>query len=268
MKRDIFLPYLKDEEYLNSLTDNCILYTRFKDDFQSKCFLFKSSEEKSITESEMMDFKDKYNFCYVYDMFNMENKEFTVEGYKSINQDIKKAINMGFKYIMVSNPYIIELLCNEYKGDINVVISSQLEFNSLQSKIFLDVLNDTSCISHIILSQNHLNYTEVSSIIASMPDIKMVIELDRAASDNQIVHEFYYNILYGYYHENISEHLQKFLNENKTKFKTPKDMFYDCNNLNYKIGEINLKKEDIIYNLQKIKDKKIEEIKVIDFNLW
>ena len=54
-------------------------------------------------EREAEYLNSQFRLCYIYDMFNFENKEFTITGYTAINNDIKKIISCGFKYIMVSN---------------------------------------------------------------------------------------------------------------------------------------------------------------------
>lgn len=125
MNKDLLLPYNSDKDYLYSIPKNSILQTRFKNDFQSDCLLYKECIKQAIKERKAEYLNSQFRLCYIYDMFNFENKEFTITGYTAINNDIKKIISCGFKYIMVSNPYIIELICNEYANDINIIVSSQ-----------------------------------------------------------------------------------------------------------------------------------------------
>lgn len=268
MERFYFLPYYKDKDYLNSLPQNTILCTRFKHDFQSDCLLFKVCENNTVNETEASYLNSEFAGCYIYDMFNFENREFTLEGYDAIVGDIDKIIDCGFKYILVSNPYIIELLSNEYSDKIKIVISSQLEINSAQSKIFFEVLNNTANISHIILSQNYKYDQELKNIMDNFKEYNLVIEADRICSNNQIVHESYYNMLYGYYNEHTVKHILQFIKDNMAYFKQPTELVPSKYILSYKIGTLNTPKETVVHNLRNIIENKISNINIIDYNLW
>lgn len=268
MKQNYFLPYYNDRDYLNCLPENTILCTRFKKDFQSGCFLYKESENQTIDETIASEINSEYECCYIYDMSNFENKEFTVEGYDEINSDLSKIIEAGFKYILVSNPYIIELLSNEYCNSIKIVISSQLEINSVQSKMFFEVLNNTSNISHIVLSQNYKYDKEIKKIVADFKNYNLVLEPDRLCSKNQIIHEAYYNIIYGYYNDYTKEYLSKFIEENKCYFKKSDELVPSNWDFSYKLGTINTDKKLVVHNLRNLLENKISNINIIDYYLW
>jgi hypothetical protein len=269
MKNDLFLPFIKSDEYIAKLPYNSIVYGRKDGDFQKDCFLFKNSTTNSFNKKYVLSLKNKgIRTAYVYDMFDFENKEFTVQGYQNIRKDIDNIVEMGFKFIIVSNPYIIELLCNEYRTTgINVVISSLLEINSTRGKIFFDVLNDTSIISHIILSQNHMSEKHLNAILKQYPNIKIVLEIDRFASDNQIVHENYYNWIYGYYNEYVLKYLNEYIERNKAYTKKANELFYSNENLCYKLGEINASANIVLNNLYALKED-INNMKIVDYYLW
>lgn len=263
----ILLPLYIDEHYLASVPANAILFTRFKNDYQDNCFLFHEIQEYTISQEESEKLSKKYHLCYLYDMFHFENREFTIEGYEEINSDIKNIISSGFKYILVSNPYIIELLCNEYSGGINVIVSSQLEINSSHSKIFFDVLNSTSNISHIIVSQNHLHKKEFDEMKRTF-DVELIVELDRLISDNQIVHEHFYNMLYGYYNNSVKSNLIEYISDNQKYFRRQDLVEYYDESISYKLGELNLNQKILQENLSYLINGKLKNINVIDYDLW
>lgn len=152
--KHFFLPYLKLNKfsvgnYYKKLPKNSIIFGRFKNDFQSNCFLYKLGKLNSISGKDIKFLKQQgFKLCYSYEVFDFENREFTINGYKKIRSDVDRIISSGFDYICVSNPYIIEIICNEYKKKINLVVSANLEINSPRGKLFFDLLNDTSSISH------------------------------------------------------------------------------------------------------------------------
>jgi len=230
---------ISERNYYRKLPKNSIIYGRFKNDFQSNCFLYKLAKHNSISKKDIKFLKKLgFKLCYSYEMLDFENREFTINGYKKIKSDIERVIFSGFDYICVSNPYVIEMICNEYRKKINLVISANLEINSPRGKLFFEVLNDTSSISHLIVSQNHLNLFRLKKIKEVFKGVNVVLEIDRLASDNQIIHEHYYNVLYGYYQRGVKKYLKKFVRENLEYFKTPKDLIYLETGINYKVGEI------------------------------
>ncbi len=265
----LFLPFIKSKDYINNIPKNTIVYGRKDTDFQKDCFLFTTAIDNAFDEKDINTLKNKgINAAYVYDMFDFENKEFTIQGYNSIRKDINEIIEMGFAYIIASNPYIIEILCNEYKeAGIKLIISSQLEINSIRGKLFFDVLNDISIISHIIVSQNHMSKFHLNEILKQYTDIDIIIEIDRFASDNQIVHEHYYNWIYGYYNEYVVNYLKTFVENNKTYAKKANELFYNNQELCYKLGEINAEPELVLNNVQALNEN-INDIKIVDYYLW
>ncbi|UTR16385.1 hypothetical protein MM221_07515 [Salipaludibacillus sp. LMS25] len=269
MSKTLFLPYINSNDYLSNIPDNTILFSRFENDFQKDCLLFTESKKNCIYLDELEILINKgLKFCYVYDMFHFENREFTIEGYKTIRNDIDKIIKSGFSYILVSNPFIIEIICNEYRGKINLVISSQLEINNERGKLFFEVLNDSSPITHLIVSQNHLTKSRLKKIINTFPNLEIILEIDRFSSDNQIVHEYYYNILYGYYNDFAIDILNEFIINNKKYIKSPEQIFYNYTNLGYKIGELNADPGIVLKNVSNFETMEIRNIDIIDLQLW
>ncbi|MEG0332521.1 MAG: hypothetical protein RR637_09030 [Clostridium sp.] len=268
MDRQLFLPLYDCSEYIERYKNRGIFCTRFSKDFQSKCFLYSASESNSITYDRASELNKSIDLCYVYDMFHFENMEFTVEGFSEINKDIQSIINCGFKYIMVSNPFIIEILCNEYSDKINVVISSQLEINSSQSKIFFDVLNNTESISHIVISQNYICEEDFNSILQVFSDKKIVVEVDRLYSKNQIIHEHYYNMLYGYYNQNVECNISKFIEESRKYIEKTKKSMLESKIIQYKIGEINVDRKCVEYNIEKLNQELYDDIIICDYSMW
>lgn len=271
--RHFFLPYLKlnkfsTKNYYKKLPKNSIIFGRFENDFQSSCFLYKVGKVNSISGKDIKFLKHQgFKLCYSYEMFDFENREFTIRGYRKIRFDIDTIISSGFDYICVSNPYIIEIICNEYGRKINLVVSANLEINSPRGKLFFEVINDTSSLSHLIVSQNHLNSFKLREIIRSFKGVNIVLEIDRLASNNQIVHEHYYNVLYGYYNKGVKKYLRNFINGNLRYLKTPSELIYTEPGLSYKIGEIIVNSSLILKNLNAFLTKRFEDIVLIDL-IW
>ncbi len=264
----LLLPLDLDENGMDSDLDDTIFFTRFEHDFQENCFLFHETRKCAISQEEAGNLSNKYPLCYLYDMFHFENREFTVEGYEEINSDIQNMIDCGFKYILVSNPYIIELLCNEYRDDIRVIVSSQLEINSAHSKIFFDVLNNTSNISNIIVSQNHLHKKEFEEMRHVFDGIELMVELDHLISDNQIVFEYLNNMVYGYYNNSVKCYLKKFIEDNLKYFRNQDLIEQYDENISYKLGELGLDRGILRKNLECLFHNELDNIHVIDYDLW
>ncbi len=254
MKNRIYLlPYIEEEQYIVNLPKNCILYNRYKNDFQENCLIYKNSHQNNFNASNIHILKKKgFKLCYTYEMFDFENKEFTIEGYKSIISDIQQVVEDGFDYIMVSNPFIIEILCNEFSDLIKIIISSNLEINNVRGKLFFDVLNNISSISYIVLSQNQLTIEKIQEIKNKFDThIDFIVEIDRFASNIQVIHEHYYNIIYGYYSIEAIKYISNFLITHMEYIKKNEELFYSLPYLSYKIGEMNIDFTIILNNLIK-----------------
>jgi hypothetical protein len=207
----LMLPFLKGVNYENLASPNSMIYGRFSNDYQRDCLVFNVAIKNSMTVDDVSYLRSLgFKVCYVYDMLDLENREFTKSGFLSINEDIKNAIKSGFTHILLSNAYLIELTANEYKDQIQIVVSQQLECNSSRFRIFFDVLNDISSISHIIISQNRLTRRRLKELITTFREVQLIVEIDRWASDIQMVHEHYYNFLYGYHNIYAIDELRKF----------------------------------------------------------
>lgn len=265
---EMLLPLYMDESFMGSESEGRIFLTRFEHDFQKDCFLFHEARDCAISPEEARSISGRYQLCYAYDMFHFENREFTVEGYKEICTDIQTMIDTGFKYILVSNPYIIELLCNEYSEDLRVIVSSQLEINHAHSKIFFDVLNNTKNISYVVVSQNHLHKQEFEEMRRTFGSIELMVELDRLISDNQIVHEQFNNMLYGYYNDSVKCHIKKYIEENRRYFRKQDLVDQFDENISYKLGELGVDKKIPEKNLEHLLHNELEDIQVIDYDLW
>lgn len=134
----LYLPFLIDLNMKELKPSEVVFFGRLKEDFLSDCLLFKTGlinalDRERVTKLE----RQGYELCYVYDVLDLENFEFTIEGYKAIRKDLDSIIKLGFSQIMLSNSYLIELVLNEYANKIDVIISSQLEINSERGRVFL-----------------------------------------------------------------------------------------------------------------------------------
>ena len=268
---NLMVPFLKELNYQTHIPSNSIIYGRFLNDFQKDCLLFKHSKSNAMSQQEVNQLRGfGFKMCYVYDQLDLENREFTEEGFLSIRNDIRHIIKAGFTHILLSNAYLIELVSNEFSREIHIVISQQLECNSSRAKVFFDVLNDTSPISHLIVSQNHLTENDLLEMKSEFKNIELVVEADRWASDIQIIHEHYYNIIYGHYNNYAIEELSKFVKRTDilSKIKSPNDFYLDVPHITTKLGEINVKPKLFLNNLKKFLKKDYDKIRIIDFNLW
>ncbi len=265
MKTKYLLPYKNNTGYLNKIPKNSILFSRSFNDFQKDCLIFKQSNNQLLSIDKIPSIKEAgFKLCYVYDMFDFENREFSIQGFKIINKDIKQIIDIGYDYILVSNPFVIEILTNEYKNDINVIVSANLEINSERGKLFFDVLNDITSISHIIISHNHLNKSKMKSICNIFPtSINFILEIDRFVSNNQIIHEHYYNVLYGYYNVESISYLKHFITKNIAYSKSSLDMYYGSKFI-YKFGELSINCDTILDNINYFENNEINKINIID----
>lgn len=270
-EKSLILPYLPSFEY-SDIPECRMVYGRLEAvDYQDKCLLFVSSRENCMKKENVFSLRESgFDVCYSYDMFDFENKEFTLDGYREICADIERAVNIGFTHILLANPYTIELVCNEFGGQIKVMISSQLEINSDRGRVFFDVLNDISAVTHLVVSQNQLNRLRLSEIFHVFPDVHIVIEPDRWASDNQIIHEHYYNILYGYHNKPACSALSRLVRDPGTvRFVKPTtELFYDMPGLMYKLGELNIIPELLRQNIAAVREKHPQRASVIDFAMW
>jgi len=208
--------------------------------------------------------------CYVYDMIDLENREFTREGFRAVNADLTRAISQGFTHILLSNAYLIELVCNEYAKDLKIVGSSLLECNSERFKVFFDALNDDRAVSHVVVSQNQMTPKKLKGLKKAFSDKKLVIEADRWTSDIQMVHEHYYNMAYGYSSDDAVEELERFAADADVlqHVKTPEQVWQDDPNFVYKFGEVNVSYEVWRKNVQKALAGQSEQIEIIDHALW
>lgn len=118
-----------------------------------------------------------------------------------------------------------------------------------------------------------MNKDKIKSIYKIFPNINLIIELDRWASDNQLIHEHYYNIVYGLDSPYARKEIQKYVNrlDIQSYLKTREEMFYnqkDIPNLSYKLGEINIPSALLSKNLSSFLNHKYSDLKIIDLYLW
>lgn len=268
----LMLPYLREMNYGNEVcSDKIMIYGRSNGDFQLNCLLFKFATNNTMKDRDVARLRRLgFDVCYVYDMLDFENREFTIKGFVAINADIKRAIEAGYTHILVANAYLIELLCNEYVDQIKVIISSLLEFNSSRARTFMDVLNDSSAISHIVVSQNHLTIDKWIEMKKVFHDVQLVLEPDRWSSNIQMIHEHYYNIVYGYHKKSALKALKNFVNQKRVyaHVKQPLELILEWPHNVYKLGEINVSPELLRHNLKALTAGDIRNIKIIDFYLW
>lgn len=271
MPTKFMMPFFPQEKYDWFEHDKLMIFGRPKNDFQSNCTLFNHPRTRHMTENDVFRLrKTGANVCYVYDMLDLENREFTREGFNAVNADLGRAVSAGFTHVLLSNAYLIELACNEYAKDLKVVASSLLECNSARFRTFFDVLNDNSSVSHVVVSQNHMTSERFQGLKKAFSDKALVIEVDRWTSDIQMIHEHYYNMAYGYSSEDAIKALKRFsTDENMKKHIKPLEhLWLFDTNLTYKFGEINVPHHVWRQNVTAGLTKKLQNVTIIDFALW
>ena len=95
-----------------------------------------------------------------------------------------------------------------------------------------------------------------------------MVELDRLISDNQIVNEQFNNMIYGYYNDSVKCHLKEYIEENRRYFRKQDLVDQFDENISYKLGEIGVERELPEKNLKHLLNNELEEIQVIDYDLW
>ncbi|MCP4103073.1 MAG: hypothetical protein GY750_16885 [Lentisphaerae bacterium] len=270
------VPYFKNMDLASLLSKINgkieILMTNFDDDFQKNYLKNMCSKHNAVTKKDIECLKKNYKLCYYYETLDFENIEFTIQGYDAIRKDIHRIIDSGFTYIMLSNPYIIELICNEYSNDIKIIVSSQLEFNSERAKIFFEVINDTSCIESIVISQKHLSVEKFKRMKNCFKGLNLISEIDRFSSEIQMVHEQYYNTIYGYYNENAVKYLKELTlkiteDNNKYGIKDVSKIIFDNESI-IKFGSPCSTYELLEHNITSFESGNIENIKCCDLLMW
>jgi hypothetical protein len=273
--RDLMVPFSSEIASLfetQSSVGNLMIYGRPLDDFQSSCLLFQAARHNAMTAEVIDNLRASgMSVCYAYDMQDLENREFTIWGYQQIRKDIDWAISAGFSHIMLSNAYLIELVCNEYHGRINVIVSPLLECNSARASVFFEVLNDTSAITHIVATQNRMDDAGWESLKAAFPNQTLVIEADRWTSDLQMVHEHYYNVAYGYWSPEAQAELKRFVRDDRfrSQIKQPSELLRrDESDVTWKVGEMNAPPDLVRRNLEAIWSGRLANVDLVDPYLW
>lgn len=268
---EIMFPFFRSAPWEELQHRVSMVYGRPRHDYQRDCLVFKCAEHETMDQQDVALLRaNGFDVCYVYDMLDLENREFTEDGFLAICSDIERAIAWGYSHIMVSNGYLIELVLNEYGHKIKTVISSLLECNSDRAKVFFDVLNDVSSVSHIVLSQNHLTPARLTQTIRIFGGIQLTVEVDRWCSDLQMIHEHYYNVLYGYYNADALRELRRLTRRADIvgHIKSPVEMIWPERHLNYKVGDLNSSYTRCRSNLNSLLDQKYSEIRIVDLDMW
>ncbi|MDD3183319.1 MAG: hypothetical protein PHD48_11035 [Alphaproteobacteria bacterium] len=269
--KKFMMPFFPEEKYDWFPSEKLMVFGRVEGDYQSNCALFGHSNTRNMTAPDVTRLrKVGADVCYVYDMIDLENREFTREGFQAINADLARAVSSGFTHILLANAYLIELVCNEYAKDLKIVGSGLLECNSARFKAFFDVMNDDSPVSHVIISQNHMTQERFQDLKNAFPNKELVIEVDRWTSDIQMVHEHYYNMVYGYFGEEAIAELKRFTLEAfiKQHIKKPEQLWMDDSSLVYKFGEINVSHRMWMENVKAGLAGTPDKIEIIDSALW
>ncbi len=266
----LMIPFSRRLDYC-SLDARLIVYGRLEQDYQSDCLLFRASARAAMTGDDVARLRRLgAEVCYVYDVLDFENREFTPEGFAAINSDIGRAVGLGFTHIMVSNAYLVELLTNEYRNLIKVIISPLLECNSARSHVFFEVLNDASSISHLVVSQNHLTLERFEGMKRVFDGVQLIVEADRWSSDIQMIHEHYYNVLYGRYQLGaVAELVRLTRSERIRRHLAPcKHFLRSRGDVTYKIGELNAPAELVRANLDALLRGDFDAMRMVDLELW
>ena len=268
---ELMVPFLRGLPESELEAGRTVIFGRPKSDFVASCLLFQSSGSNSITADDVQRFRSSgFRVCYSYETLDLENREFTEDGYRAICEDLHRAIEWGFTHIQLSNPYVIELVTNEFGPRLSVILSSQLEFNSARARVFLDVLNNPSHITHLVVSQNQLTQERFSEMRLAFAGIQLVVEVDRWLSDVQIIHERYYNTLYG--HDSIYGRLElkrlTSLPAMRQALSPVQRFLFDSPELVYKVGEINSSLSLVLANIGALQHQHFELLRNADLEMW
>jgi hypothetical protein len=104
----------------------------------------------------------------------------------------------------------------------------------------------------------------------AFPDKHLVVECDRWTSDIQMVHEHYYNLLYGYYNEQAVGEIRKFVTRPDISryVKRVHDLLPFEPWLALKLGEIGMSESLYRTNLRAVLGGRQQEMKIVDFEYW
>jgi hypothetical protein len=237
---------------------------------QASCLLYTSAAENAMCQEDVEDVRRRGRMaCYVYDVLDLENVEFTPSGLSWIRKDLKQAITWGFTHIMLANPYIIELVTNEFARDIQVVISPQLEFDSERAAVFLEGLNNPVGISHVIVPTNRLTGLRLRELERAFSAQTIIVELDRWSSNVQLVNDRYFNVLHGSYHAEALGELQRLTSSADLlkMLRRPDPLFLSGTRL-IKVGEIVSPPSLVTANLEAARNRRYDSVTVVDLHLW
>ena len=251
--------------------DCTMFFGRPVEDFATNCLLYCSAKSNAMNAADVRCLRSNgFRVCYSYNVLDFENREFTELGYGAICDDIQRAIDWGYTHIQLANPYVIELATNEYASQVSVILSSQLEFNSGRARVFLDVLNNSSSVTQLIVSQNQLTKDRYSEIGHSFPGVQLVVEVDRWVSDVQVIHERYYNILYGYDTEHARAELRRVTTDPALRraLRPVSQFLFEQPGVLYKVGEINTSAELILANIEALRRGNYSLLKNVDLDIW
>lgn len=246
------LPYLRDLPLTSIAVEDTLIYGRPADDFLAECLLFRAAAHNSMVAVDVQRLRHAgFSVCYSYEMLDLGNREFTEQGYQAIVTDLRRASNWGYSHVQLCNPYLIDLVANEFQNELKIVVSSQLEFNSGRARVFLDVMNNPSSITHVVISQKRLTPASFSEMQQAFAGIQLVVELDRWLSDVQIVHERFYNILYGHDSSSARRELRRLATSRDilTELIPTKAFVLEQPKIMYKLGEINCTAASVLANV-------------------
>lgn len=268
---ELMLPFLRDMPLSGIRADRALIFGRPSEDFLGNCLLFRTAERNSMNQADVQRLRSAtFRVCYSYEMLDLENREFTEGGYQAICRDIRRAVEWGYTHIQLSNPYIIELVTNEFAGQIQVVISSLLDFDSGRARVFLDVLNDPTPVTHVVISQPRLTRDRFREMQEAFTGLHLVVEVDRWLSDVQIIHDRYYNVLYGYDSEYARLELRRLatLPAIRQALRPVRAFLFEVSGVLYKVGEINTNVPRVLANIEALQRRQYDLLRNVDLETW
>lgn len=247
------------------------IYGHFKDDFLSLFYKYNKKIKKSIfTEDSIKVYKENnIKPVYIYDVFDLQNFEYNKETYNTIRKDLDKIVNKGINNILLSNPFLIDLVSIHYRDRLKVIVSNLLDIHSFESMIFFETIENPESINCIELSQYMMTCEKLETIMSAYPQFKYILISDGLLTNNHIINSHYSDLLYGYNAENLDEYIVNLLKEIEEK-KIYRDTLYPeviNENLFLKVGNTFSTIELILNNIESLNTKSFQTLQISDFEL-
>lgn len=268
----LMVPFLTTHFWTESGLSPRLVYGRFGDDFASDCLLYQAGSITTLTEDHIEALRSTgTSVCYAYDRLDFDNREFTRSGYRAVYSDMRRASSMGFTHVLLANPYLIEMVSNEFGDCLKIIISSQLDFNSARAHILLEALNHAESVTHVVVSQCQLEQGHFADMARAFKGLQLIVEVDRWLSDTRIVNDRYYNVIYGLASDAANTEARRLTLDSSLRnlLRPVKPFLLDQSlELVYKVGEINAPATIVTANARAVLTGSFSEIAIVDLHCW